>query len=206
MAARAREAAEVLLVTLLLALFARTFVAQAFRIPTGSMAPNLRAGDLLLVNKFVYGATASEWERRLLPLRDPRFGDVAVFRYPRDPERDFVKRVIGVPGSTVAMVRRRLLVDGVAVDEPYLRHGDADAALPAAAPPPLHRQRDELAPLRVPARAYFVLGDNRDESEDSRFWGLVPRQAMRGRAVLVYWSWAAGPAPDARAPAPRLVH
>jgi signal peptidase I len=192
-----REPIEALLVALLLALFARCFLVQAFRIPTPSMEPSLRVGDHLLVNKFVYGPTRWAWERRLLPVRAPRPGDVAVFRFPRDPRRDFVKRVVGLPGHEVALARKRLSIDGVALSEAsYVQHTDARAYPDAPWLGPLHR-RDNLAPRAVPPDSYFVLGDNRDQSDDSRFWGAVPRRYLRGRALLVYWAGRHG--------APRLV-
>jgi signal peptidase I len=218
---RVRDALEVVLVALLLALFARTFVVQAFRIPTGSMEPNLRVGDHLLVNKFVYGGSATAWERRWLPLREPRAGDVAVFRFPRDPQRDFVKRVVGVPGTEVAMTRRALRVDGIEIVEPHVRHTDPRAYPDSPLLATFYRRRDNLAPLTMPASSYFVLGDNRDLSEDSRYWGLVPRHYLKGRALVVYWArdvdaalarpGAAGPGSRGSRPAdiwrwwPRLV-
>jgi signal peptidase I len=200
-----RDVADVVLVALLLALFARTFVVQAFRIPTGSMEPNLRVGDHLLVNKFVYGGAATSLERALLPLREPGAGDVAVFRFPRDPGQDFVKRIVGVPGSELSLRRRVLRRDGLTVPEPYAHHSDARDYPDTASLPEFYRRRDNLAPLVVPAGSYFVLGDNRDVSEDSRFWGLVPRHYLKGRALLVYWSRprrqaAPSPAPDDGAP------
>ena len=197
-----RDAADVLLVALLLALFARTFVVQAFRIPTGSMEPNLRVGDHLLVNKFVYGGSLTAWERRWLPLREPDRGDVAVFRFPRDPERDFVKRLIGLPGETVAIRRRVVTIGGRALDEPWVHHVDPRAYPDSPLLTPFYRRRDNVAPLPVPQGSYWALGDNRDLSEDSRYWGWVPRHYLKGRALLVYWSLPAAGASPPGAPAP----
>jgi signal peptidase I len=179
----------------LLALFTRCFLVQAFRIPTVSMEPGLRVGDHMLVNKFVFAPARWEWERRLLPLRDPRRGDVVVFRFPRDPQRDFVKRVVAQPGDEVAMLGKRLSVDGVLPAESgYVRHSDARTYPDSLVLGPFAR-RDNLAPFRVPPETVFVLGDNRDRSEDSRFWGPVPRRYVRGRALLVYWASRADSGP-----------
>ena len=155
--------------------FARTFLLQAFSIPTGSMEPSLRAGEHLLVNKFVYGPTLWWWERRWLPLRTPRRGDVVVFRFPRDPRRLFVKRVLALPGEQVSMEMRRLLVGGRAVDERgWARYVDPASYPDSGLLDTFYRRRDNFAAARVPTECYFVLGDNRDLSADSRFWGFVP--------------------------------
>jgi signal peptidase I len=212
---RASEPLAALLVALLVAVFARCFLVQAFRIPTASMEPNLQVGDHVLVNKFVFGRTRYPWERRWLPLREPRRGDVAVFRFPGEPRRDMVKRVVGLPGTRVALHRKQLSVDGTEVVEAaYVHHADRRAYPDSPLLDTFYRRRDNLTPLTVPSEAYFVLGDNRDMSEDSRFWGTVPRSHLRGRALLVYWSTAAPAAETAaeelatRVPArrrPRLV-
>jgi len=187
---RAVEIVEALLVAMLLAAYARTFLAQPFRIPSSSMAPALVAGDQLLVNRFVFGPTRWSWESRLLPVRPPRRGDVVVFRYPRDPRIPYVKRVAGVPGESVELRRRALFVDGAALDERGYAHHTAAAAYPGSVPvDPFYGRRDDFGPVAVPAASYFVLGDNRELSADSRFWGCVPRSHLLGRAFLVYWSW-----------------
>jgi signal peptidase I len=184
-----RQLPEALLVALLLAVFARCFLAQAYRIPTASMEPSLQVGDHLLVNKFIYAPTRYAWERRLLPARDPRHGDVVVFRFPAGARRDFVKRVVGVPGARLTLRRKQLTVDGAPLAEAaYVRYADRRAYPDSPLLDDFFRRRDNLAPFTVPAGTYFVLGDNRDLSEDSRFWGCVPRDHMRGRALLVYWS------------------
>ena len=189
-ATRAREVVEALVVAGLLAAYARTFLVQPFRIPSSSMAPALLAGDQLLVNRFVYGPTRWAWERRLLPARAPRRGDVAVFRYPRDPRIPYVKRVLALPGETVALRRRELFVDGRPVDERgYAHHGDAASYPQSVLVDPFYGRRDNFGPLPVPTAAYFVLGDNRELSADSRFWGFVPHSHLLGRAFAVYWSW-----------------
>jgi signal peptidase I len=195
-----REALGALVLALLLALYARCFLVQAFRIPTASMAPTLRVGDHVLVNKFVFGPARYRWERRLLPLREPRAGDVVVFRFPRDRRRDFVKRVVGVPGNRLALDRKRLAVDGREVAETaYVVHTDTRAYPDSPLLHPYFRHRDNLGPLVVPAGHYFVLGDNRDRSEDSRTWGFVPQGLVRGRTLLVYWSRPAAEASPAAA-------
>ena len=187
---RAGEIVEALLAAVLLAAYARTFLVQPFRIPSSSMAPSLVAGDQLLVNRFVFGATRWRWETRLLPVRLPRRGDVVVFRYPRDPRIPYVKRVLGVPGESVELRRRVLFVDGAALDERgYAHHADDDDEPESVAVDPFYGRRDDFAPVTVPAASYFVLGDNRELSADSRFWGCVPRSHLLGRAFAVYWSW-----------------
>lgn len=183
--AASRQVLAVLLTATILALFARTFVVQGFRIPSGSMAPGLLAGDHVLVNKFIFDPDASVLETGLLPLRPLRRGDVMVFKLPAATRRDFVKRCVGLPGDTVELRDRTLFVNGRAVDE------SAYLAPPAASPGPRARPRDDFGPLTVPPRQYFCLGDNRDDSDDSRFWGTVPASYVKGRAVLVYWSVAA---------------
>ncbi|HXU45360.1 MAG TPA: signal peptidase I [Thermoanaerobaculia bacterium] len=183
-----RDYLEALLVAFVFATFTRTFLFQAFEIPTGSMEKNLLVGDHILVNKFVYGPAIFGFERRLLPLREVRRGDVVVFRYPRDPGEDFIKRCVGLPGDEVALVHRRLVVNGRRVDDrSYAYHFDGD---PAADPAVAYETspRDDYGPFRVPPGSYFCLGDNRDNSHDSRFWGPVPEANLKGRALLIYWS------------------
>jgi len=212
---RVRDLLEALLVALLLGMLARTWLLQAFRIPTGSMEPQLWAGDHLLVNKFVYGPTLFAWERRWLPLRAPARGDIVVFRYPPAPARLFVKRVLATPGERVAMEMRRLIVDGRAVDERgWVRYVDPAAYPDSGLLDSFYRRRDNFGPARVPPGAYFVLGDNRDLSADSRYWGFVARPLVLGRALAVYWSAVPRPPPPAAAVAPapqaspawRLLH
>jgi signal peptidase I len=191
--ATARDLLEALLVAVVFALFARTFLVQAFRIPSGSMEPTLWVGDHLLVNKFVFAAARDPTPggplRRLLPARPPRRGDLVVFRYPEDPRRDFVKRCVALAGDTVEIRAKRLLVNGREVDdEGYTQRTDPTVHPPAAALEGGLRRRDHLGPLRVPAGHSFCLGDNRDESNDSRFWGPLPAGMVKGRALLVYWS------------------
>jgi signal peptidase I len=188
-----REYLEALLIAVVFATFARTFVFQAFKIPSGSMEENLLIGDHILVNKFIYGPRVSALERALLPFRDVRRGDVVVFRWPVDPSRDFIKRAVGLPGDVVRLVDKRLYVNGKPVaDESYTYHGDPIIYPRGPAQSPGH-SRDNFGPVRVPPDSYFCLGDNRDNSHDSRFWGMVPANHLKGRAFVVYWSFEEDP-------------
>jgi signal peptidase I len=190
----AREYLEALLIAVVFATFARTFVFQAFKIPSGSMEENLLIGDHILVNKFIYGPRTSRLERALLPFRDVRRGDVVVFRWPVDPSRDFIKRAVGLPGDVVKFVDKRLYVNGRPVaDESYTYHNDPVTYPRGPAQSPGH-SRDNFGPVRVPPGSYFCLGDNRDNSHDSRFWGVVPASHLKGRAFVVYWSFDEDPA------------
>ena len=201
MAARGtgREYLEALLVAFVFATFARTFLFQAFEIPTGSMEKNLLVGDHILVNKFIFGPTAFEFEKRLLPLRSVRRGDVAVFRYPVDPSQDFIKRCVGIGGDTVEIVHRDLVLnEKVVLDRSYTYHFGDD---PGGDPIGWYevRPRDNFGPFLVPPGTSFCLGDNRDNSHDSRYWGPVPDALQKGRALFIYWSVGAD-APDLGAP------
>jgi len=186
-----RERADVILSAVIFALFARTFLFQAYEVPSGSMEKSVLTGDRLLVNRFVFSEHAARGSAllgRLLPARALRRGDVVVFRFPEDPRRDFIKRVVALPGETVAIRDKRVFVDGAPLSESYAFHAD-DATWPDdPAIPDDHRLRDQLPERRVPEGSYFVLGDNRDDSNDSRFWGPVPDALIEGRALFVYWS------------------
>jgi signal peptidase I len=184
----AREYFESIVVAVILALFIRTFVVQAFKIPTGSMEENLLIGDHLLVNKFVYGPTATPLEDRVLPIGDISRGDVIVFKYPVEPDRDFIKRVIGLPGETVEVRDRKVYINGAPIDEPYVHY-----LLPASSSDyhevTSYDVRDRYGPVMVPADHYFMMGDNRDNSLDSRYWGFLPRELVKGKALVIYWSY-----------------
>jgi signal peptidase I len=189
----AREYFESLVIAVVLALFIRTFVVQAFKIPTGSMEPNLLIGDHLLVNKFIFGATQSAAERSVLPIDEIKRLEVIVFKFPKDPSRDFIKRVIGLPGDTVELRSKRVFINGKMLDEPYAYYLED--------PPPLPQEMDQsrdlgagdprvqYGPVTVPPGQYFMMGDNRDNSEDSRYWGFMPRENVKGRALVIYWSY-----------------
>ncbi|OFV80165.1 MAG: signal peptidase I [Acidobacteria bacterium RBG_13_68_16] len=188
-----REYYEAILVAVIFTLFARTFVAQAFKIPTGSMEDNLLVGDHLFVNKFVY---APHWDtplHRILPYRDIRRGDIVVFKYPQDPERDFIKRAIALGGDTVEVRGKGLSVNGEAEVNPHVVHKDRQIIPDTPALPASIRNRDYFGPFVVPAEFVFCMGDNRDNSYDSRFWGPVPRSYFKGRALFIYWSYEAQP-------------
>ena len=189
-----------LLVAVLLFVVVRAMGVEAFKIPTGSMESTLLVGDFLLVNKAVYGPRIPGTDLRLPALAEPHRGDVVVFNPPHSPDKNYVKRVVGLPGDTLEMQDKVLIVNGVAVDEPYVRHIDVvgDASHPdmewqanhliASQGGHLRPSRDQWGPLVVPEDEFFVLGDNRDNSEDSRYWGFVERDQLRGRPWLVYFS------------------
>jgi signal peptidase I len=183
----AREYFESIVIAVILALFIRTFVVQAFKIPTGSMEPNLLIGDHLLVNKFVFAPTVSGVERALLPIRDMRRGEIVVFKYPEDPERDFIKRVIGLPGETIELKNHRIHINGTPLDEPYAHYLPRGAG--ALSETTSDDVRENYGPAVVPAGAVFAMGDNRDNSQDSRYWGFLPVQNIKGRALMIYWSF-----------------
>ncbi len=181
-----REYFESICVAVILALFVRTFVVQAFKIPTGSMENNLLIGDHLLVNKFVFAPTLWSWERKLLPIDPIKRGDIIVFKYPEDPNRDFVKRTIGLPGETVELRNKKVYINGTALEEDYVHF-----LFPAQGGPAEDSGFDvrrNYGPVTVPPDKYFMMGDNRDNSEDSRYWGFMPREYVKGKALFIYFS------------------
>jgi signal peptidase I len=188
-----REYFESIVIAVILALFIRTFVVQAFKIPTGSMEPNLLIGDHLLVNKFVFAPTTSI-EKAILPIGTIKRLDVIVFKYPEEPERDFIKRVIGLPGETVELREKKVYVNGTALDEPYAHF----LAPPSGSGGNEYHEvtsfdvRERYGPVTVPPDHFFVMGDNRDNSQDSRYWGFLPRDYIKGKALVIYWSYEAG--------------
>jgi signal peptidase I len=186
-----REYLESIVVAVILALFIRTFAVQAFKIPTGSMEPNLLIGDHLLVNKLVYSPSSGPLESALFGKRPIERGHVVVFKFPEDPTRDFIKRVIGLPGETIEIRNKQVFVNGKAIDEPYAHF--IEAPLRPDDPEYGHGgdARDGWGPQTVPAGQLLVLGDNRDNSRDSRFWGFLPVDQVKGRALVVYWSYDA---------------
>jgi signal peptidase I len=188
-----REYYEALLIAVIFVNFARIFAFQAFKIPTGSMEDNLKVGDHIVVNKFIYGPGTSLGG--LLPLREIRRGDIIVFRYPLQPETDYVKRVIGLPGETVEIHDKIVSINGKPLNEPYVIHVDSTIYPPRPQLPEPYRSRDQFSPYTVPERQYFAMGDNRDRSSDSRYWGTVPRTMIKGRAFMVYWSFEGTPPP-----------
>jgi signal peptidase I len=186
-----REYFESVVIAVILALFVRTWVFQAFKIPTGSMEQNLLIGDHLLVNKFLFGPAATGLERLLLPVTDIKRGDVVVFKYPEEPERDFIKRVIGLPGETLEVREKRVYVDGRMLDEPYVYFLEPPGRLTAQHESTAFDLRESYGPVQIPPDSYFMMGDNRDNSQDSRYWGFLPRSYVKGKALLVYWSYEA---------------
>ncbi|ADH86979.1 signal peptidase I [Desulfurivibrio alkaliphilus] len=178
-----REYAEAIIVALLLALLIRTFVVQAFKIPSGSMEPTLLIGDHLLVNKFVYGVRNPFSGEVWVSLQEPKRYDVVVFRYPRNPRQDYIKRIIGLPGETVEIRDKQVYIDGEPLEDPRAVFRDDDIL------PPSRQPRDNFGPVKVGPDELFTLGDNRDNSHDSRFWGMVETTALRGKAFVLYWSW-----------------
>jgi len=189
----AREYLEALLIAAVFLLFTNTFVIKTFFIPSGSMEDTLLVGDHLFVNRFIFGATLGDFEHKILPLRTPRRGDIVVFRSPERPNIDLVKRLIGLPGDTIQVVDKQLFVNGKKVeDDTYVEHKDPRTFLNRPYLSEQQRLRDNFGPVTVPAASYFCMGDNRDLSYDSRFWGTVPAHYLKGRAFLIYWSFGGG--------------
>ena len=177
------EYLEAIVTALILALFIRAYIIQAFKIPTGSMIPTLQVGDHILVNKFIYGVKIPFSDDRVLDFKKPRRGDIIVFKYPEDRKRDFIKRIIAAPGDLIESIDKRLFVNGNPISEPFIRHTD-DVIKPGGIEP-----RDNFGPYVVPEDKYFMMGDNRDQSYDSRYWGYVDIKDIKGKALIIYWSW-----------------
>ncbi|MGC9193914.1 MAG: signal peptidase I [Syntrophobacteraceae bacterium] len=175
-----REYTEVVVLAVLLALFIRVFIVQAFKIPSGSMEPTLLVGDHILVNKFIYGIRTPIVNNVFIPINSPRQFDVIVFQYPKNRSVDYIKRVIGLPLQKIQIIDKKIYINDKLLKDPYGYYSD-----PRIVPGP----RDNFGPVVVPANNYFVMGDNRDNSSDGRFWGFVPRRDLVGEAFLVYWSW-----------------
>ncbi len=204
-----RDYFETIVICVIFVVAARAFVFQQSKIPTGSMIPTLLIGDYIVVNKFIYAPTRSALERAFLPVRDIRRGDIVVFKFPVEPEKDYIKRIIGLPGDVIEIRNKTVYINGEPLDEPYkvheteesqdswrrIREGEAQASLSAATPPRrllTHFRGDEhfnYGPIRVPEDSYFAMGDNRDNSKDSRAWGTVPRANVKGRAFVIFWSF-----------------
>lgn len=180
-----RENIEAILIAVVLALFIRTFVVQAFKIPSGSMKNTLLIGDHILVNKFIYGVKIPFTDgKTLFSISDPDRKDIVVFKYPEDPKKDFIKRVVGLAGDKIEIKNKQLFVnDTLQASEEYAIHKDPRII------PVQFTVRDNFGPVTVPDHSLFVMGDNRDNSHDSRFWGFVDLKAVRGKAFIIYWSW-----------------
>lgn len=178
-----REYAESIVIAIILALIIRTFIVQAFKIPSGSMEDTLAVGDHILVNKFIYGTKIPFTDNRILKIRDPKRGDVIVFEYPEDPSKDFIKRIVGTPGDVVQVRDKKVYINNQPYENPHEVHKEKEI-IPQAQNP-----RDNTKLITVPPDAYFVMGDNRDRSYDSRFWGFVKSEKIKGLAFIKYWSW-----------------
>ena len=190
-----REMAESLIYAVIIFGIIRTFAFQAFRIPTGSMENTLLPGDFLFINKFAYGARLPFSDIRLPGYAKPKRGDIIVFEYPRDPKVDYIKRCVAVEGQTVEVRAKRLYIDGVPQDEPFVVHKDPHVGADRSAP---QFERDNFGPYTVPRGCLFMMGDNRDFSSDSRFWGPCPVKNVHGRAWVTYFSWS----PETKLPRP----
>jgi signal peptidase I len=180
-----KEYAEAIITALLLALIIRAYIIQAFKIPSGSMIPTLVIGDHILVTKFIYGTKIPFSDKSILVFKQPGKGDIIVFKYPEDPKKDFIKRVVATGGDTLEERNKIIYVNGKEVTEPFAYHGDSFVR-------PRGDPRDNFGPLIVPENKVFVMGDNRDQSFDSRYWGFVDIKAIKGKALIIYWSWDPG--------------
>jgi signal peptidase I len=183
-----RDYLEALIWAVVLALIIRTWGVQAFKIPSGSMKPTLLIGDHLLVSKSSYGIKLPFSDKVLIPIGDPERGDIIVFRFPEDRDKDFIKRILALPGETVEVRNKEFFVNGKSLNDSWGHYADRIILPPGVQP------RDNFGPVTVPKDHYFVMGDNRDQSYDSRFWfngrgGFVPREDILGRAFIIYWSW-----------------
>lgn len=178
-----REYVEAIVIALLLALFIRTFVVQAFKIPSGSMKDTLLIGDHILVNKFLYGIRNPVTGSVLIPVSQPERGDIIVFKYPLNPDQDYIKRVVGVAGDKIEVIDKQVYINDQPEENPHAIFLD-DKILTGPT-----QSRDNFGPVMVPENKLFVMGDNRDNSYDSRFWKFVDLKAVKGKAFMIYWSW-----------------
>ncbi|MFC2061400.1 signal peptidase I [Elusimicrobiota bacterium] len=171
-----------------IALFVMSFIIQAFKIPSGSMEDSLLIGDHLFVNKFIYGIRIPfKKEKRVIAIKKPQRGDVIVFEYPNDPSKDYIKRCVGIPGDKIEIRDKKIYVNGEIIEESYVVHKDPSIYPNAAYVSRSRRDRDNFGPIVVPEGEYFVMGDNRDYSSDSRFWGPLRQKYIKGEALFVYW-------------------
>ena len=178
-----REYIEAILLAIIIAFFIRTFVIQAYKIPSGSMKPTLQIGDHILVSKFNYGVKLPFLRSTLIPIGTPKRGDILVFIYPEDRSKDFIKRLIGLPGDTIEIRNKKIFLNGLPLNDTRGVYVD-NLIIPGSVQP-----RDNFGPVTVPEDSIFVMGDNRDESYDSRFWGFVKMKDVLGKALIIYWSW-----------------
>ena len=173
---------ETIVVALLIALFVRTFIIQAFDIPSGSMEPTLLPGDYILVNKFIYGLRLPYVKTPIVSYNQPKRGDVIVFLYPVDMSKDFIKRVIGMPGETIQVIEGKIFVNGLPIKDPWGYFDKSE-------PPGFISKVENFGPVKIPNNCLFVMGDNRNDSVDSRFWGSLPLGNVVGKAFIIYFSW-----------------
>lgn len=178
-----REYVESIVIAIVMALIIKAFFIQAFKIPSGSMIPTLKIGDHILVSKFIYGTKLPFTDKVIIPFKKPVRGDIIVFKYPEDESKDFIKRVIGLPGDTLEVKEKKVYINGNPIEETYPEHNDS-VIYPYGIQP-----RDNFGPVNVPDDSYFVMGDNRDFSLDSRYWGFVKLNKIKGKAFIIYWSW-----------------
>lgn len=185
-----RENTEAIIIAVVIAMFIRTFIIQAFKIPSGSMLETLQIGDQILVNKFIYGVKIPFTDgKTLISVREPQKKDIVVFKYPEDPSKDFIKRVIATAGDTVEIGHKKLYVNGKLVEgETYAQYKE-NIIYPPDFVDRTRARRDNVPKFTVPENKLFVMGDNRDNSHDSRFWGFVDLKDVRGKALIIYWSW-----------------
>ncbi|MGM0417903.1 MAG: signal peptidase I [Thermodesulfobacteriota bacterium] len=178
-----RENIEAIIFALILALIIRAFVVQAYKIPSGSMKDTLLIGDHLLVNKFIYGVRMPFTNKTIIPVSKPERGDIVVFRAPVDPPKDFIKRVVGLPGDKIQIKNKKLYINNERYKESYIKNTDSVFYKGVLNP------RDNYGPVTVPKDSYFMMGDNRDNSTDSRFIGFIKYEQLKGEAMIIYWSW-----------------
>jgi signal peptidase I len=180
---KVQEYIEAIIIAILIALVIRTFVIQAFKIPSRSMVPTLLVGDQILVNKFIYGVKIPYLRKTIIPVTNPQKGDIVVFIYPNDRSKDFIKRVIGIAGNKIEIKNKRIFINDKEYSDSYGVYSD-NLIYPGIIQP-----RDNFGPVTVPQGSLFVMGDNRDESSDSRYWGFVDIKDVEGKAFIIYWSW-----------------
>jgi signal peptidase I len=180
---KVKEYVESIIIAILIALFIRTFIVCAYKIPSRSMVPTLLVGDHILVNKFIYGVKVPLLRKTIIPIGEPKRGEIVVFIFPNDRSKDFIKRVIGVAGDKIEIKNKKIFVNDQEFKDPYGIFSDS-LILPKSMQP-----RDNFGPVIVPDKSIFVMGDNRDESLDSRFWGFVNLKDVEGKAFIIYWSW-----------------
>ena len=178
-----KEYLEPIVIAVLIALFIRTFIVQAFKIPSSSMEPTLQVGDHILVNKFIYGIKIPFTGMKLFQFKKPKRGDIIVFIYPRDRSKDFIKRVIGTEGEKVEIIRNKIYINDKLINDPWGQYNEKSDWIKYLQP------MEKFGPVIVPKESLFVLGDNRDNSQDSRFWGFVDINRVRGKALIIYFSW-----------------